>query len=124
MLARQQARRFAMSDGGPNAPYKVGYRKPPKSGQFKKGLSGNPGGRPKKLKSWSELVAEELQRTIAQTSLLGRPNSACAASQSYCLATSNKWSLVASSSMLAANSRDFSAMPLKYFGKGRFTTFS
>ena len=28
--------------------YKVGYKKPPKSTQFKKGVSGNPKGRPKK----------------------------------------------------------------------------
>jgi len=30
--------------------YRVGYGKPPKNGQFKKGKSGNPGGRPKKKK--------------------------------------------------------------------------
>ena len=30
--------------------YEVGYKKPPKSGQFKKGQSGNPGGKAKKTK--------------------------------------------------------------------------
>ena len=32
----------------PTQDYEVGYKRPPKSGQFKKGQSGNPGGRRKK----------------------------------------------------------------------------
>jgi hypothetical protein len=32
----------------PGDDYEVGYRKPPESGRFKKGVSGNPSGRPKK----------------------------------------------------------------------------
>lgn len=38
--------------------YKVGYKKPPKSGQFKKGQSGNPRGRKKKIlpKSVNEAI--------------------------------------------------------------------
>lgn len=31
-----------------STPYKVGYAKPPRSGQFRKGQSGNPRGRPPK----------------------------------------------------------------------------
>ena len=34
-----------------NENYEVGYGKPPKANQFQKGQSGNPSGRPKKMKS-------------------------------------------------------------------------
>src|SRR5215831_17947385 len=35
----------------PSDPYKVGYGKPPRHSQFKKGQSGNPKGRPKEVKA-------------------------------------------------------------------------
>ena len=38
-------RRCALSDN-----YEIGYKKPPQSGQFRKGRSGNPRGRPKNTK--------------------------------------------------------------------------
>jgi hypothetical protein len=36
---------------GTNRGYEIGYRKPPKATQFRKGRSGNPRGRPKRSKS-------------------------------------------------------------------------
>jgi len=43
--------------------YEVGYRKPPKSTRFKKGQSGNPRGRPKKLAS---TVAGQVARLMGE----------------------------------------------------------
>lgn len=45
--------------------YEVGYGKPPKSGQFKKGKSGNPKGRPKtEDKNPWDVFADEMRRTV------------------------------------------------------------
>lgn len=41
--------------------YEVGYRKPPISGQFRKGVSGNPSGRPKKPADFGKKVLRELE---------------------------------------------------------------
>ncbi len=43
----------------------VGYGKPPKKSQFKKGQSGNPGGRPKGSKSTDDLIIENLEQEIS-----------------------------------------------------------
>jgi hypothetical protein len=42
----------------------IGYKRPPKSGQFKPGTSGNPSGRPKKISSFKSDLAAELQERL------------------------------------------------------------
>lgn len=44
--------------------YEVGYKKPPKSSQFKKGQSGNPKGRPKKKQTTDVLLEKELSKKV------------------------------------------------------------
>ena len=44
--------------------YEVGYRRPPASGRFKPGTSGNPNGRPKGTRNFVTLLQQELQQTI------------------------------------------------------------
>ena len=45
----------------------VGYGRPPKHGQFQKGRSGNPRGRPKGATSFKSDLAAELQEKLALT---------------------------------------------------------
>lgn len=45
-------------------PYEVGYRKPPQSGQFAKGKSGNPKGRPKGSKNLASVVLRESRQSV------------------------------------------------------------
>lgn len=44
--------------------YDIGYRRPPPGGQFKKGASGNPKGRPKGSKNFFTLLEQELNQMI------------------------------------------------------------
>jgi len=48
-----------------NDDYNIGYGKPPKSGQFKKGQSGNPKGRPKETKNTLQLVERVLNEKVS-----------------------------------------------------------
>lgn len=54
----------ALKKGLPSAGYEVGYGKPPKSGQFKPGQSGNPKGRPRGQPSISEILMEEIGKLV------------------------------------------------------------
>jgi hypothetical protein len=47
-----------------DAPYEVGYAKPPKAGQFAKGESGNPKGRPKGSKNFANVVLREARQRV------------------------------------------------------------
>jgi hypothetical protein len=47
--------------------YKIGYRKPPIQTRFKKGQSGNPGGRPKRTKRIDLALNAELDTVISLT---------------------------------------------------------
>lgn len=58
-----------MEEKKPNDDEAVGYRRPPKASQFKKGQSGNPGGRPPKTAGHRSIAARvlgEMQRLSGQ----------------------------------------------------------
>lgn len=55
-----------------NAPYAVGYGKPPSEARFQKGVSGNPKGRPKGSKNLASVVLRESQKKVAINDSRGR----------------------------------------------------
>jgi hypothetical protein len=56
-----------MSDDEADGGYKVGYGKPPKHSQFKKGGPGNPGPRKKPARTLNQEVAEALKVQVSVT---------------------------------------------------------
>jgi hypothetical protein len=52
-------------------PYEVGYARPPRSGQFVKGRSGNPNGRPKGSRNFAAVVLRESRKTVRVNSPRG-----------------------------------------------------
>ncbi|SPE28558.1 hypothetical protein SBA5_670008 [Candidatus Sulfotelmatomonas gaucii] len=54
-----------------NAPYTVGYGKPPSEGRFQKGHSGNPKGRPKGSKNLAGIVLREARQKVRINSSRG-----------------------------------------------------
>jgi hypothetical protein len=47
--------------------YQVGYKRPPRDSQFRKGQSGNPKGRKRGAKNMATLLTEALDRTVTLT---------------------------------------------------------
>lgn len=52
------------SEKTPREGYEVGYGRPPKHSRFQTGVSGNPGGRPRKSKQIEHLIQKELDEKI------------------------------------------------------------
>jgi hypothetical protein len=55
------------SDHGPDDGDDIGYRKPPRRSQFRKGQSGNPNGRPKGTKNLGSYLLKALNQKITVT---------------------------------------------------------
>jgi hypothetical protein len=58
--------RFIVADNE-DSQYPVGYKKPPRHTQFKRGVSGNAKGRPKGAKNFATVIEEELRARIVVT---------------------------------------------------------
>lgn len=56
-----------MSDKFETQDYEIGYSRPPERGQFRKGISGNPSGRPKKASDFEAKLLRELNSPLVIT---------------------------------------------------------
>ncbi|MFC3694902.1 DUF5681 domain-containing protein [Chenggangzhangella methanolivorans] len=66
-MAKSKKPAGANGESGGDDGYEVGYCKPPKTGQFKKGQSGNPGGRKKGSQNISATLKEVLDQEVEIT---------------------------------------------------------
>lgn len=57
-------KKYPNNSTGPEAPYEVGYGKPPRRTQFKPGQSGNPRGRPRGQRNLSTMLKEALNEKV------------------------------------------------------------
>ena len=53
-----------MPDNDDHSHEEVGYGKPPRHTQFRKGVSGNPRGRPKGTRTWATILKRTLQERV------------------------------------------------------------
>ena len=60
------------TNSAPDAPYKVGNKKPPLHSRFKPGLSGNPSGRAKGRSNFGTILMKEFHKTMPAT-INGKP---------------------------------------------------
>ena len=65
LKSREPATSLPAPQGSSKTPYEVGYKKPPRSSRFQKGVSGNPKGRPKDSKNLSSIMEKLLDQPVA-----------------------------------------------------------
>jgi hypothetical protein len=72
-MRKKETRFTAGESGSGDTDYEVGYKKPPKSGQFQKGQSGNPKGKTKGKKATAKEIVERILDTEVVVNRNGVP---------------------------------------------------